>query len=109
MNNPNAYEDGPDGIKRVRDPVQVFNVYRSPEFQAFAERFGIAVGLRTTDLTIHLPTDGMMTVTQTYQASVDKTEPIDTTTQWNRTWRTKMLRKLDGSDEPVEVTDRAPA
>lgn len=53
-------------------------VYTSPEFKAFCERFGIAWELRTRDMTIFLPFDGAMTVTQEYQVGPrDQLPPAD--------------------------------
>ena len=75
--------------------VSGFEVYRSPEFQALCERFGIAWGLPTKSLTITLTEDEMVVV-QTYPGTAEPekkaNKPIDTTTLQNETWRTAMPR-----------------
>lgn len=78
-----------------RKPVDSNVVYRSPEFRALCEKFGIAWGLRTHTLVLRLPRDGVMTVEQEYQATTSR----DTTNQHNETWRTY----APGSDAPDEV------
>lgn len=57
---PDEFTGGPHAFSHV--------VYSSPEFKAFCKRFGIAWGLPTKDITIHIPDQGLMTVTQSYQA-----------------------------------------
>lgn len=46
-----------------------YDVYNSPEFEAFARKFGIAWDLNTVNMTIHLPADGPMSVIQEYRGS----------------------------------------
>lgn len=89
--------------------VTSFDVYKSPEFRTFCERFGIAWELGTVDLTIELPCKGLMTVTQKYYAtdgserpgdeykkkSNDMPEPefVETTTNHNEQYATHQVVK----------------
>lgn len=68
------------------DHVCGIDVYHSPEFKAFCERFGIAHGLPTTTVTIKISTEEM-TVAQEYRTGEVKA-PVETTTLHNREVRT---------------------
>lgn len=46
-----------------------WDVYRWPEFWAFAERLGIPLELLTIDVTIHIPVEGPVVVTHHYQGA----------------------------------------
>jgi hypothetical protein len=46
--------------------VSSYEVYHWPEFTALCKRLNILVDLATRDLTISLPLDGVVEVTQTY-------------------------------------------
>lgn len=81
-------------------------VYRSDEFKAFCQRFGIAWELGTTELVIYIPNEGTLEVLQNYRpmsirpgikffpvpgsASKDesKSDVIETTTKHNQVVRT---------------------
>lgn len=63
-----------DQLKTQATSAHSQDVYRSPEFQAFAKRLGILWGLHTLSLTIELPVEGMVKVTQSYHARIT-TEP----------------------------------
>lgn len=77
--------------KPIRPPT-LQEVYHSPEFKAFCARFGIAWGMPTMDLTIRLPFEGSMEVTQTYRGvdhgAADTPQVVDTTTMHNEKYRT---------------------
>ncbi len=75
-----------------RDAVMAHELWPSPEFKAFCERFGIPWGgLRTTGLVVTIPLEGLVTVQHTYQASqvrADTPDTVDTTTTHNKVYRT---------------------
>lgn len=79
--------------------VQGFDVYQSEEFKAFCKRFGIQWGLRTREITLVIPCDGLMTVKQEYitkhqKENADVPEYVDTTSLQNTKYRTlDVLRK----------------
>lgn len=50
-------------------------VYGSPEFRAFCERWGIAWDAYTVQITIHLPADGPMSVIHEHRG-VDRERPV---------------------------------
>lgn len=66
-------------LEKVKgQPVDTHEVYRSPEFRAFCERFGIAWSLLTRDMVIRLPDEGLMIVEQTYLATDEKSQNAST-------------------------------
>jgi hypothetical protein len=74
-------------------PPDCLEVYRWPEFQAFAARLGIPFDLRTTRLVIELPGEGcLVKVTQEYHgrdtAADVLSDRIDTTCLQNKQYRT---------------------
>ena len=45
-----------------------YDVFRWPEFQAFAKRLGLDTTLPTTDMCIFIPLEGSVRITQEYLA-----------------------------------------
>lgn len=48
------------------------DVFHWPEFRALAERLGIPLETLTTEITIHIPFDGLATVWHTYRGGDTK-------------------------------------
>ena len=46
-----------------------FTLYHTPEFQAFCNRIGLIWELRTTNIVIRIPVEGLVEIEQTYQGS----------------------------------------
>ena len=80
------------------------DVWLSPEFKAFCERFGIPHDLRTLDMTIRITMEEMV-VTQTYRgAEADPNKPVNTSNLHNKQWETKVpspyVQEAETTDKP---------
>ncbi len=48
------------------EPIEGSEVYEWPEFKAFVERLGIGLAVSTTDLVLHIPREGRVTIGHGY-------------------------------------------
>jgi len=80
-------------------PARSWDVFRWPEFQAFAERLGIDLTQPIKDIIIRLPFDELAQYDLTLRGSDTKKSQsgmIDTTTLHNDKWRTKIPTESAG-------------
>lgn len=73
----------------IKHPMTAYEVYKSPEFQAFCKRFGIAWDLATLDLVITFKRDSLLEVSQVYVLRPEK-DVVDTTNAHNREYETSV-------------------
>jgi hypothetical protein len=91
-----------------RRHAQGNKVYYSPEFRAFAEKFGIVWDIGTVELNIHLTVDEMV-ITQTYKGSVEKEneqEPVETPTVHTGSFRAFIPPVSGASFKPKHTAEK---
>lgn len=87
--NPSTMEQEAARIHNENRPaVDGYEVYRWPEFRAFAARLGFVWDLYTTDVTIRLAEGEAVIISHNYQGRAGPGGAVDTTNMHNETLRT---------------------